>query len=44
MSEKYKNVGQTLNYFEHFVLFIFAVSGYVLISTFASLLDFAVGI
>ena len=34
----------TLNYFEHFVVFVFAVSGCVSISAFASLVGISVGI
>ena len=36
MSEKHKKVCRNLNYFEHFLVFAFAVSGCVSISTFAS--------
>ena len=37
MSEKHKNVCRALNYFEHFIIFISAVSGHVSISAFDSL-------
>ena len=37
MSEKQKKVGRVLNYFEHFLAFVSAVSGCISISTFASL-------
>ena len=44
MSEKQKKVGRVLNYFEHFLAFVSAVSGYISISTFASLVCVPVGI
>ena len=37
MSEKHKNVCRVLNYFEHFLAFVSAVSGCVSVSAFASL-------
>ena len=37
MTENHKKLCRPLNYFVHFLIFIFAVSGYVLISAFASL-------
>ena len=42
--KKQKKVFRILNYFEHFVNFVFAVSGCVLISPFASLLGVSVAI
>ena len=44
MSEKHKKVCKTLSYFEHFLVFVFAVSGCVLISAFASLVGVPAGI
>ena len=44
MSEKHKKVCRALNYFEHFLVFISAVSGCVLISPFALLVGVLVGI
>ena len=44
MSEKHKKVCKALNYFEHFPIFVFAVSGCVSISAFASLVRVPVGI
>ena len=44
MSEKHKKVRMALNYFEHFVIFISAVSGCVSISPFGSLVGIPVGI
>ena len=44
MSEKHKKVCKTLSYFEHFLVFVFAVSGCVLISVFASLVGVPAGI
>ena len=44
MSEKHEKVDRALNYFEHFVIFISAVSGCVSISPFASLVGVPVGI
>ena len=43
-SKKHKKVCRALNYFEHYLIFISAVSGCVLISTFASLVDIPIGI
>ena len=37
MSEKHKNVCRVLNYFEHFLAFVSAMSGCVSVSAFASL-------
>ena len=44
MSEKHKKVCRGLNYLNHFLLFISAVSGSVSISAFASLIGVLVGI
>ena len=44
MSEKHKKVCRGLNYSQHFLVFISAVSGCVLISAFASLVGVPVGI
>ena len=44
MSEKNKKVCRGLNYFQHFLVFISAVSGYVSILAFASLVWVSVGI
>ena len=44
MSEKHENVNSALNYFEHFLIFVFAVSGCVSIFDFASLAGVLVGI
>ena len=44
MSEKHKIMCRALNYFEHFLVFISAVSGCVLISAFASSVGIPVGI
>ena len=44
MIEKHKQVRKALNYFEHFFIFISAVSGCVSISEFASLVGVPVGI
>ena len=44
MSEKYKKVCKLLNYFEHFLVFVFAVSDCVSISAFASLVGASLGI
>ena len=44
MSEKHKNVRRALNYFEYFLILVSAVSGCVLISTFASLFSVSVTI
>ena len=42
MSEKHKKVCRALNYFDHSLVFVSAVSRYVSISAFASLLGVAV--
>ena len=44
MSKKYNNVRRFLNYFEHFLVFVSAVSGCFSISAFASLVGVPVGI
>ena len=44
MSKKHKKMFRSLNYFEHFVLFVSAVIGCFSISAFASLVDVPVGI
>ena len=44
MGKKHKKTCSTLNYLEHFLLFISAVTGYVSISAFASLVGIPVGI
>ena len=44
MSEKHKKVCRTLNYFEHFLVFVFPVSGCVSIFAFVSLVGVPVGI
>ena len=44
MSKKYNNVRRVLNYFEHFLVFVSAVSGCFSISVFASLVGVPVGI
>ena len=44
MSQKNKKVYKTLNYLEHFLMFISAASGCVSISAFSSLVDIPVGI
>ena len=38
MSRKHKKVCRTLNYIKHFLIIVSAVTGYISISTFASLL------
>ena len=43
MSEKHKKVRRALNYFEHFLIFVSAVSGFVSKSAFASVVDVAAG-
>ena len=43
MRKKYKKVCTTLSYIEHFLILIAAVTGCILISTFASLLGIAIG-
>ena len=40
MNEKYKKVRRDLNYFEHFLVIVFALSGCVSVSAFASLVGF----
>ena len=44
MSEKHKKVCRALNFFEHFFVFISAISGYVSISAFDLLVVVPVGI
>ena len=44
MSKKHKKKIRSLNYFEHFILFLSAVIGCFSISAFASLVDVPVGI
>ena len=44
MSEKHKNVCEDLDYFDHFLVFVCAVSGCVSISAFASLIGIPVGV
>ena len=44
MSEKHKKVCRTLNYFDHILAFVTAISGYVSVSVLASLLGVPVGI
>ena len=44
MSKKHKKKIRSLNYFEHFLLFVSAVIGCFSISAFASLVDVPVGI
>ena len=44
MSKKHKKKIRSLNYFEHFILFVSAVIGCFSISAFASLVDGPVGI
>ena len=44
MSEKYKKMCKVMNYFEHFLIFISAVSGCVSISAFALVIGVPVGI
>ena len=36
MSEKHKKVCRDVNFLEHFFIFVFAVSGFALISTFST--------
>ena len=43
MSKKHKKKIRSLNYFEHFILFVSAVIGCFSISAFASLVDVPVG-
>ena len=42
MSEKHKKVGRTINYFEHFIVSVSAVSDCASISAFASLFGVSV--
>ena len=44
MSDKHKKFCITLNYFEHFLILVFAVTGCISISAFASLLGIPSGI
>ena len=44
MSKKHKKVCRVLNYIEHLLILISAVSGYVSISVFASLVGIPIGI
>ena len=44
MSENDKKVSSALNFCEHFLVFVFPVSGCILISAFASLFGVPVGI
>ena len=44
MSKKHKKKIRSLNYFEHFILFVSVVIGCFSISAFASLVDVPVGI
>ena len=44
MCEKHKEMCRALNYFEHFLVFVSAVSGCVSFSSFASLVGVPVGI
>ena len=44
MSKKHKNLCTTLNYIEHLLISVSAVTGYVSISAFASLVDIPIGI
>ena len=44
MSEKHKKVCRALNYFEHFLIFISAVSGCVSVSAFSSLVGVPVNV
>ena len=44
MSKKHKKVSTTLNYFKHFLILAFDVTGCILISTFVSLLGIPIGI
>ena len=43
-SKKYKKVCRTLNYIEHFLIFVSTITGCILISDFASLLGIPIGI
>ena len=44
ISRKHRKVHKTLNYFENFLIFISAVSGFISISAFTSLVGVSVGI
>ena len=44
MSEKHKQVCGTLNYYEHFLVFVSVIRSYTSISAFASLAGVSVGI
>ena len=44
MNEKHKKVCRVLNYFEHFLIFVSIVIGFVSVSVFASLFGVLVGI
>ena len=44
MSKQYKKVSTILNYTEHFLVLVFAITGGVSISVFASLVDTPIGI
>ena len=44
MRKKYKKVCRVLSYFENFLVFVSAVSGWISVSLFASSVDVAVGI
>ena len=44
MSKKDKKVCTTLNYIEHFLILASTIAGYILISTFASLIGIPIGI
>ena len=44
MNEKHKKVCMALHYFEHFLVFVSAVSGYVPISASASLVGVSLGL
>ena len=42
--KKHKNVCTTLDYFEHFIVIVFTIIGWVFISAFASLVGIFIGI
>ena len=44
ISRKYKKVCKTLNYIEHSLILVSTITGYILISDFASLIGIAIGI
>ena len=44
MSKKYKKVCTTVNYIEHFLILASAITGYISISTFVSLVGILLGI